>query len=382
MLSRRIPPLGEVNAWTAALEAARATGADLLDLSQANPMLVGLGGLSGYWGRPYEIAPRGLPEAREAVSGYYAGRGIAQGPDDIVITSGTSESYAHLFRMLADPGDTILAPRPSYPLFEPLAAAEGVALRSYALRWDGAWHVDLASVDEALSAGRARALILVQPHHPTGWCADAETLEALEARCESYGVSLVSDEVFGDFPWRQGRGLPSLLGGERRVPTFVLSGFSKVCGMPDLKVGWIALAGPSAARAQARAGLEWLADLFLSVMVAAQAATPFLFEMGPGYRERVLRRITENLGTLETFLSAHPDVDLRSEPAGWAALLRLPAREHAPDWPLALMARGVAVHPGHFYDLDDDAYVVVSMIVPTQTFTDALTRIGELLDRG
>jgi alanine-synthesizing transaminase len=299
-----------------------------------------------------------------------------------VLTSGTSEGYAHLFRLLADPGDAILAPRPSYPLFEPLAAAEGVTLRPYALRWDGAWHVDLASVDEALGAGRARALLLVQPHHPTGACVDPATLAALESACEAHGAALVSDEVFGDFPWPTATALPSLLTGVRRVPAFVLSGLSKVCGMPQLKLGWIALAGPPAARAQARAGLEWLADLFLSVNGPVQGALPRLLESGVAYRTRVRERIGANLGTLAAFLAAHPDVDLRSAPAGWVALLRLPMRPHAPDWALALLERGVAVHPGHFYDLDDDAHVVASLIVAPETFAAALGRVGEALDRG
>jgi aspartate/methionine/tyrosine aminotransferase len=255
-----------------------------------------------------------------------------------------------------------------------------VELRPYHLRCDGAWHIDLHSVDAASRASGARALVLVQPHHPTGLCADAATLAALEELCAARGMALVSDEVFGDFPWPpEAHAPPSLLDGERRVPAFVLSGLSKVCGMPQLKLGWIALAGPSGERARARAGLEWLADLFLSVGSAVQQALPRLLEAGPAYRARVLARIEANLDALAQFLAAHRDVDLRSAHAGWVALLRLPARRSDLDWALAFLERGVAVHPGHFYDLEESAHVVASLIVEPATFAPALERMGERL---
>ena len=279
MLSGRLPRDLEPNAWARLLEERRAAGAALLDLSETNPTRVGLGGagpqelaaLAQAAGARYEPDPRGSRAAREAVAGYYAARGQAVDPERIVLTASTSESYTHLFRLLADPGGTFLVPAPSYPLFEPLAALEGVALRPYQLAYDGAWHLDTHSLEQAFGPD-VRGVIAVQPNHPTGSCLDAGERALLATLCERHGAAVVADEVFGDFARGQ-TALPSFVG-EARVPTFVLSGLSKVCGMPQMKLGWIVADGPPAARDAALRGLEWIADLFLSVSTPVQVALP------------------------------------------------------------------------------------------------------------
>jgi aspartate/methionine/tyrosine aminotransferase len=386
MRSRRLPPPQPPNSWSALLDQRRAAGAPLSDLTEANPTRVGLGGLDAAGlealadpaALRYEPEPRGLESARAAVTGYYAERGLTLDPRDVVLTSGTSESYAHLFRLLADPGDTVLVSALGYPLFEPLAALEGVRLERYRLAWDGRWHLDLGSLERGIAG--ARALVLVQPNHPTGTCLAEDERSALEALCARHEVAIVSDEVFGDFPWPPGSApLPSLLGeGGRLVPTFVLSGLSKPCGMPQLKLGWIALAGPAAARAEMRRGLEWIADLFLSVGTPVQRALPRLLEARHAYRARVRERLGVNLARLRAAVARHGEIELLEAAGGWVAVLRVPARRSDEEWALELLRRDVVVHPGHFYDFENGAFLVLSLIVPPETFARGVDRIEAL----
>lgn len=387
MRSRRLPAAQSPNPWAARLAERRAAGARLLDLTESNPTRVGLEGagplelaaLADPRAARYDPDPRGLPEAREAVSRAYAERGLFAPPADLVLTAGTSESYAQIFRLLGDPGDAFLVPRPSYPLFEPLADAEGVRLEPYRLAWDGRWHLDLPSVERA-AAGGGRALLLVQPNHPTGTCLDPAELARVEALCTRHGLALVSDEVFGEFPWPPRRDpLPSLLGTPRSVPTFVLSGLSKSCGMPQLKLGWIAVSGPAEARAEALSGLEWLADLFLSVGTPVQLALPRLLEAGRAFRERVAERLAANLGSLRAAVARRPEASLLEAEGGWSAILRLPARRSGEAWALELLERDVIVHPDHFYDLEGGAHVVLSLIVEPDTLEEGLGRLERAL---
>src|SRR5262245_27776203 len=221
MLSRRLPPLGSPNAWTVRLVERTNAGARLIDLTESNPTRVGLGpdpallaALGDPAGARYEPDPRGALVAREAVAALHGARRLEVAPGQIVLTASTSESYAHLFRLLADSGDVVLAPAPSYPLFEPLAALEGVRIEHYRLQWDGRWHLDPGELEAAVSrAGdRLRAVIVVEPNNPTGSCLAPDELDAIERVCARSGAALISDEVFADFPRSAGAGpLPSLL---------------------------------------------------------------------------------------------------------------------------------------------------------------------------
>src|SRR5262245_25049656 len=292
MFSHRLPRDATPNAWSRLLHERRAAGTRLIDLTEANPTRVGLPGLTeaqlvaliGPDAARYEPDPRGARVAREPGASYYEERGLSASAEGVVLTSGTSEAYAHLFRLLADPGESLLVPSPSYPLFEPLAALEGVRLRPYRIAWDGGWHLDLGSLETAWADG-ARGAIVVQPHHPTGFCLTSPDIAQVEGLCERHGVAIISDEVFGDFPWATAGALPSLIG-TRRVPTFVLSGLSKVCGLPQLKLGWVAVGGPEPLRAQALRGLEWIADLFLSVGTPVQTALPRLLADRHAWQDR------------------------------------------------------------------------------------------------
>lgn len=390
MLSRRIPAGPAPNAWSLALESARASGRPLLDLTESNPTRAGLSprdedlfaALAGPGARRYDPDPRGGLAARAAVAAELSREGREVPPEDVLLTSGTSESYQLLFKLLANPGERVATPAPSYPLFEPLARAEGLAVEPWRLAWTGRWEMDPGSVDRALAAG-ARALVVVQPNHPTGSCLATAELAALEARCASHGAALVSDEVFGGFPWPPAEGpLPGLLDAGREVPTFVLGGLSKSCGLPQVKVGWIVLGGPAPARDVARRGLEWLADLTLTVGGPAQAALPRLLAAGPAFRARVRARLADNLGALRALCARRPEIGLREAEGGWSAILRLPLARSGEDWAIALLGRGVIAHPGHFYDLEGEAFLVSSLIPEPAAFAEGLARIEDLVAAG
>lgn len=389
MLSSRVPRDAAPNAWARRLAELRATGTELLDLTESNPTRTGLSTIGPAERAALEMAhaqaldqayqpdPRGLRVAREAVAEYYASRRLAASPEHVVLTTGTSESYAHLFRLLANPGDAVLVPAPSYPLFEPLAALEGVQVRSYALAYDGRWHLDLDSLERGLAAG-AKAVIVVQPNHPTGSLLAESELAALEERCVRHGAALIADEVFGDFA-RDGRarGFPSLVG-ERRARTFVLSGLSKVCGLPQLKLGWIWVGGPAVERQQSLGALEWIADVFLSVASPVQLALPALLATRRAFRDLVLQRIAENHERLRTTIDRRPELSVLESEGGWVACARLPATRSEEEWTLALLERGVIVHPGHFYDLPFGPVAVVSLIVQPRDFSLGLERLEAL----
>jgi aspartate/methionine/tyrosine aminotransferase len=390
MRSRRLPVL-EPNAWSAALAARRAADAVLLDLTIADPTQVGLGGagpaeldaLADGGAERYTPHPLGLPSARVALARDHATRGDRVDAADLMLTTGTSESYAHAFRLLCDPGDVALTPAPSYPLFEPLASAEGVRLVSYRLAWDGAWHLDAASLEAAFAAaaGRARMVIVVQPNHPTGSALAASEIRVLEELCVRHGAAIVSDEVFRDFAWPGSPPVTTLLG-ERRVPTLVLDGLSKRSGMPQLKLGWIALAGPEPARRELREGLEWLGDLYLSVASPVQLALPFLLAARPAYQTRVHTRLAANRAALARFTATHPAVSVIGGGAGWATILRLPARWSSEAWSLELLARDVVTHPGDLFDLETPSALVVSLLPEPGTFAAGLARLGRLVVAG
>jgi aspartate/methionine/tyrosine aminotransferase len=386
--SRRLPPSLESNPWAERLAALRAAGHELVDLTVANPTRAGLtlaspetlAALTDARAAEDRPDPRGLPRAREAVAGYLGARGTRVDPGHVVLTSGTSESYAHLFRLLADPGDVVLAPAPSYPLIEPIARLEGLEVVWYRLGWDGAWHLDLGALDRALDdvGERARALVTIEPNHPTGTCLASEERLALEDRLAARGLSLIADEVFGDFPCPPRSEPFAGWLGARRVPTFVLGGLSKTCGLPQLKLGWIAAAGPEPETGARLEGLEWIADLFLTVSAPVQhAAAALLAARGP-YQERVRARLAANLGALAEFVRAHPEASTRAGEGGWTAIVDLPAARED-DWSLALLERSVVVHPSHFYDLDSRGAIVLSLIPDPERFRAGLERIGAAL---
>lgn len=384
-LSQRVPADSQPNLWYAALERRRQSGATLADLTEQNPTRVGLGGASAEYlaaladpaGSRYDPSAQGLPTARAAISAYYAGRGLEVQPADIVLVASTSEAYAHIFRLLCDPGDLLVVPAPSYPLFEVLAGLEGVRLDSYRLIFDGGWRVDLDSLEAALARG-ARIVVVVQPNHPTGSCLTAEEVARIEMACARVSASIISDEVFGDFlrSFEPVGPAKSLLDGSRAVTTFVLGGLSKLCGMPQLKLGWIVLSGPQANRDRARWGLEWISDTFLSVGTPVQLALPRLLEARHVFRDEILERIMTNWGVVEQSVQ-QAGLSLLPAEGGWAGVLRLANPSGAEQLAQELLEADIVIHPGYFYEFADDRHLVMSMISTPGAVAEAMTKMAD-----
>jgi len=392
------------NELTRRVAARREAGLPLLDLTDTNPTRCGLSApaallaeaLSALARDPralvYEAAPAGLAEARAAVAAHHARAGAAVAPEQVLLTAGTSEGYAHLFRLLADPGDCVLVPQPSYPLFEFLAALEGVETGTYALAWrpgDRRFAIDLDSVARA-AGPRTRAVVVVTPHNPTGAVVSPEEARALRAFCAGRGLALVSDEVFADTTGGEAPA-PGLLSGsdaEDGPLTFVLSGLSKMLALPQAKLAWIVVSGPAAQRDEAIARLEILADTFLSVNGPFQTLVPRLLAGREAVRRELCARLARNRAALDEALAGCRRVSRLPSEAGWSAIVRVAPTGAAepPDEEalvLDLLDRdGLLVHPGFFFDLAPDAtgspaaHLVLSLLPDTARFRDGARRLA------
>jgi aspartate/methionine/tyrosine aminotransferase len=379
-LSRRLPWDAGESPFAAALRRAREAGERLLDLTVTNPTEVGLGtsidvrtalGLPG--ALDHEPRPFGREAARRAVAQEYARAGRAVEAHDVVLTASSSESYSFLFKLLADPGDAVLVPEPSYPLFDHLARLEGLEPRPYPLLFDGEWHLDV----EAIELRGARAAVVVNPNNPTGSLLQRSEWARLSARAAQEGVALICDEVFTDYVLAPRPGsIASVLDVEAAAPTFVLGGLSKSCALPQWKVGWIVAAGPEAARRRALSALELVADTYLSVGGPAQHLLPHLLSGGTGIRALIRQRLLHNVAFLSDFLRGSPCTPLAVE-AGWSALVRLPIARSDEEWALELLSGGaLVVQPGYLFDLPFEASVVLSLLTPPAVFEEGVRRLA------
>ncbi len=380
MFSNRTTWNLRTNRLTRLLEEQRAGGETVLDLTESNPTRVGLplsedllSPLADPRGRRYDPTPFGLPSAREAVATDFARRGVAIDPDRIVLTASTSEAYAFVFKLLCDPGDEILIPRPGYPLFEYLAALDGVGARGYPLDLDGAWHLDSRALRPS---PRTRAVVLVNPGNPTGAYLKHSERDALQEMAASQGLALVSDEVFSDFAFAaDDRRVPSLAR-DADALTFTLGGLSKSCGLPQVKLAWIAVTGPEAQRRQALERLEVVADTYLSVSTPVQLAAPALLGRIEELQAPVQERTRGNLRVLRDRLEAGSPASLIEPEGGWSAVLRVPATLSEEERVERLLAkRNVYVQPGYFFDFPREAYLVVSLLPRPETFAEGVDRI-------
>lgn len=359
----------------------RSAGASLLDLTESNPTRVGipcpedlLAPLADPAGRVYDPAPLGWPAARAAVAADLARRGARLGPERVVLTASTSEAYAFLFKLLCDPGDEVLVPRPGYPLFDFLAGLEGVRPRPYPLEHEGGWRLDVDSVRAALTP-RTRAIVLVSPGNPTGAYLKLEERRALEALAAERGLALVADEVFFDFPFADDPGRATLAH-DGPVLAFTLGGLSKSCGLPQLKLAWIAVTGPERERAEAMERLEVVADTYLSVSTPVQRALPSLLARREE-RERPLRaRLEGNLAVLREKVGSDSPATLLAPEGGWYGVLQVPATRTEEERVVRLLeARDVLVHPGYFFDFPREAYLVMSLLPEPVTFAEGIDRV-------
>jgi alanine-synthesizing transaminase len=394
LFSRRLPADLRENRLAEALRRRRGAGLPLLDLTESNPTRAGLldsiegpdgaallAPLADPRGLRYAPSPRGDGAARRAVADYYGRRGLAVDPERLVLCASTSEAYAWLFQLLCDVGDEVLYPQPSYPLFEHLAALCAVRLVPYPLRYDGGWSMDLPALAAACSA-RTRAVLLVNPNNPTGSLLRQEERQALRALCRERGLCLIVDEVFGDF--RLGPPLPDRVASlidEEEAPCFVLSGLSKVLGLPQLKLGWIHVGGPAPLRAAAQDRLELIADTFLSVGTPVQLAAPALLGRQPALGGAIAARVQAGYRCLQTLAEGTACQLLRAD-GGWYGVLRLPRLCSEEEWALRFLEEdGVLCHPGYFFDFWEEAYVVLSLLTRPEELEEGTRRLLRRVQR-
>jgi alanine-synthesizing transaminase len=388
MFSSRLPAVLAPNAISRAVAALRARRAPLLDLTETNPTAVGLpypanllGPLADPAAGRYAPEPLGLATARAAVAAEYERNGVRFHPDQIVLTASTSEAYAHLFKLLCDPGDDVLVPHPSYPLFESLTGLEAVRASPYRLHFDGTWSIDRESLSRAATP-RTKAALVVSPNNPTGSMLRASDRDWLANWCAERRVAIVADEVFADYPLEPAPDASSLLG-ETRALTFVLGGLSKSAGLPQLKLGWFAVNGPDDLVHPALERIEIIGDTYLSVNTPVQVAAPGLLAAGRVVRKDIQARIKANLDVLRRSLASGSPVSLLPPEGGWSAVLRVPAVATEEALVLRLLEdAGVLVHPGYFFDFEDEAYLVVSLLPEPSVFGEAIQRLLPIAEGG
>lgn len=390
MFSSRIKWDLTANRLAGLLAEKRAAGQPILDLTEANPTRAGLlaagGDLLAPFATPdiltYEPEPRGLEKARAAVASYYAQRGLVTDGGKIHLTASSSEGYSWLFKLLADQGDAILVPQPSYPLFDFLATLEGIRLIPYQLRYYHhlGWRIDFDSLTAALNPA-VRAVIIVTPNNPTGSFIRQDELARLNQICGQRQLALIVDEVFGDYALtRDPQRVDSLVGNDAAL-TFVLSGLSKILALPQMKLGWIATSGPSALVSEAIERLDLIADTFLSVGAPVQHALPEWLAHRSSLQAGILDRVRTNLELLATHPHLEPNRLLRID-GGWYATLEIP--RYLPEEELILHlldAEGVLLHPGYFFDFEREAFLVLSLLPPPPIFAQAVDRLLATIDR-
>jgi aspartate/methionine/tyrosine aminotransferase len=386
MFARRTEWNLAANRYALALEAARRSGRPLLDLTASNPTTVGLlyererilRALQHPRALEYEPACKGILAAREAVAGYYAARGTAVTPERLVLTVSTSEAYSYCFRLLCDPDDEVLVPSPSYPLFEFLAGIQDVKLVPYELVYDHGWQIEFESLRRAIT-GRSRAIMVVHPNNPTGHFTRASELERLNTLCREYELALVADEVFLDYGL--GDEQPLSFAANDGALTFTLSGLSKICALPQLKVAWIATSGPAELVQTALDRLDVIADTYLSPNAPVQWAVPELLATREGIQRQLRQRAQHNLGELDAQLATARMTTRLALDAGWYAVLRTPSTRSDEDTAIALMEQeSVLIHPGHFFDFPGAGYLVASLIAPEEDFREGIGRVVRAID--
>jgi alanine-synthesizing transaminase len=368
--------------WAQQLVRLHAAGAKLYDLTASNPTRCGftydassiLGPLTDPGAMHYEPDPRGLRPAREAVCGYYRDHGAAVDPEQIFLTTGTSEAYSFLFRLLCDPGDEVLIGQPGYPLFDFLARLDDVGLVPYEFFYDHGWHLDLEALRRRVTP-HTRAIMVVNPNNPTGHFTPRGERAAIEALCREQALALIVDEVFLDYGLDHGG--ESFATGSHTVPTFVLSGLSKVAALPQMKAAWIACF----AEGEAKQRLEVISDTFLSLSAPIQCALPAWLSQRAILQGQIRQRLKGNLASLDAILRRQKLVTRLAVEAGWYAVLRVPGLQSEEEMALALLLeRGVVVHPGGFFGFSGQGWLVLSLLAPLEEFREGVEAICKQFD--
>lgn len=354
----------------------------ILDLTVSNPTQCGFQYLKPELLKPladvanlrYEPDPHGILKAREAVVRYYAEKGISVSPEQIFLTAGTSEAYAFIFRLIADPGETILTPQPSYPLFDYLAGLNDLQIGRYRLAYEKGWCI------QSLEHTAPRAVLAVNPNNPTGNFIHPGEMELINRFARSKNAAVISDEVFFDFAFEQKRLPAESFAHNDEVLTFTLGGISKILGLPQMKLAWIVVTGPDEARIEAIRRLEIICDTYLSVATPAQQTLSFWLERAADIQGEILDRLEKNRTFLKQKLSGIPDVILLEAEGGWYATIQIQGVRNDEEWVLSLLKEEqVFVHPGYFFDFPEGNFLVLSLLTPGRMFEEAINRIVKRL---
>jgi alanine-synthesizing transaminase len=382
VFSSRLPENVDTNRLTAAVRDLRARGESFIDLTESNPTCAGfayppdlLAPLGGARGLVYTPSPLGLLDARGAVAADYARQGVLVAPDRIVLTASTSDGYSLLFKLLANAGDEVLVPRPSYPLFDHLTQLDLVVARDYDLDIHGSWSIDFASVERAITP-RTRAVLVVSPNNPTGSFVVAGELDRLAAICAPRGIAIIADEVFADYELEAGAaGHAGRVTTRTDVLSFALGGLSKSVGLPQVKLGWMAIGGPDRLVAAALERLELLCDTYLAVSTPAQLAAGELLDRGAVVRSQIAARVAANYRALRAAVARVPACGVLTSGGGWYAVLHVPSLESEEDLVVRLLTAGVLAHPGYFFDFPRESFLIVSLLPREALFADGIGRV-------
>ena len=388
MFSKRTDWKLTPNRFTEVQRELRAAGREVLDLTVSNPTRAGLShdteailqALSNPEAMDYDPQPKGMASAREAVAAYYRDQHGESGinPEAFILTTSTSEGYSYVFRLLCNPEDEVLVPKPSYPLFEFLADLQDVKLTPYPLLYDHGWQIDFPSLSQAVNP-RTRAVVVVHPNNPTGSYVSTDERNQLNSFCRQHGLALIVDEVFLDYP-HDGAARASFVHNPD-VLTFTLSGVSKISGLPQMKLAWVAVSGPAEAANAAMARLEVIADTYLSMNAPIQLAAAMLLGQRKKVQPALLDRVRTNLAEFDRQLAVQRACQRLQVEGGWYAVLRVPVTRSDEDLAIELLRRAsVLVHPGHFYDFPSDGYLIFSLLTPSLEFREGSRRAIELLN--
>ena len=389
MFARRTEWSLTENRFAQSLRSARASGAELIDLTVSNPTQCNfnfdspaiLSAISHAESLNYDPDPQGLHCARNVVASYYSGLNVRSDamevlPEQVFLTTSTSEGYSYLFRLLCNPGDEVLVPRPSYPLFEFLAEIQDVQLRPYELFYDHGWHMDLGGLQRSVT-NRTRAVLVVNPNNPTGSFVHCDELEKLASFCGGNNLALISDEVFLDYGVEGTADCSAAF--YSNCLSIVLSGLSKISCLPQMKLAWIVVNGPPELREQAHTRLQIIADTYLSVNTPIQLGLRELLKQKDFLQPQLTGRVHTNLNFLDDQLRSKQSIQRLKVEGGWNAVLRIPAKNSDEDLAIELIEKAnVIVHPGHFYDFPNDGYIVVSLITPADNFQKGIVKTLEI----
>lgn len=386
MFSSRTNWRHEPNNLTRKLQQLRASGRHIIDLTLSNPTEAGieypaaeiLESLSNRSSLRYQPEPFGLLSAREAVADYYLGKNVEINLDDILLTASSSEAYAFLFALLCEAGDNVLVPNPSYPLFEFLAQLHDVDVRPYQLRYDGEWHIDMDSVRNAVKPS-TKAIVIVNPHNPTGMFLKKRELDSMNEIAIQNNLAMIVDEVFLDYVLAATGATEEVCGStasNTETLTFTLNGISKLCGLPQMKLGWMVVSGREELKREALSRLEIIADTFLSVNTPVQHALPQLLKVGQMIRRQINERVEQNLSFLSSMLKKNSPLSILNSEGGWYAILKIPGTKSEEEWAMQILDEaGVYVFPGYFFELQEGNFLVVSLLPSIDTFRKGIEEI-------